>query len=338
MSDPVLLEVTRGDFVESRHRGAIAIYDFDGKPVVEIGDVDRLLFPRSAVKSMQALPLIETGAADALGFQDADLAMACASHVGEPAHVERAAAMLAKLGLDESALECGTHWPSDHASEIALARAGGAPNQLHNNCSGKHSGFLGVCVHCGMDHHGYVGFGHPFQQMIRETMQDVTGIAHDSENAAVDGCAIPTYAVPLRSLALGFSRMGGGKGLSADRAAAAKRLMNAAMHNPFYVSGTDKADTLMMQAAPGRIFVKGGAEGVFCGVIPERGLAIAVKCNDGAGRGADAIGANIVAQLFADEPDVATRIEPVALPPIRNRNGAIVGGIRPADILAELQI
>lgn len=338
MSDPVLIEVTRGDFVESRHRGAVAILDFDGKAVLELGDVDQLVFPRSAVKSIQALPLIETGAADALGFDDADLALACASHVGEPAHVERAAAMLAKAGLDESALECGSHWPSDHASEIALARAGGSPSQLHNNCSGKHSGFLGVCVHCGLDHRGYVGFGHPFQQMIRETMNDVTGVAHDEGNAAIDGCAIPTYAVPLSSLAAAFSRMGGGKGLAADRAAAATRLMTAAMRHPFYVSGTGRPDTLLMEAAPGRIFVKGGAEGVFCAVLPERGLAVAVKCNDGAGRAADTIGANILARLFADEAEVAEKIAKVALPPIHNRNGAVVGGLRPAAVLAELRI
>lgn len=338
MSDPILIEVTRGDFVESRHRGAIAIYDFDGKPVVELGDVAQGVFPRSSVKSMQALPLIETGAADALGFDDADLALACASHVGEPAHAQRAASMLAKAGLDESALECGSHWPTDHASEIALARAGGAPNQLHNNCSGKHSGFLGVCVHCRMDHHGYVGFGHPFQQMIRETMQDVTGEAHDAGNSAIDGCAIPTYAVPLKALAYGFSRMGSGKGLSPDRAAAARRLMTAAMHHPFYVSGTGKPDTLLMEAAPGRIFVKGGAEGVFCAVVPEHGLAIAVKCDDGAGRGADTIGANILARLFANEPDVAEKIAKVALPPIYNRNRLVVGGLRPAEALADLQI
>jgi L-asparaginase II len=338
MNDPVLIEVTRGDFVESRHRGAIAIHDFEGRPVLELGDVGQAVFPRSSVKSMQALCLIETGAADALGFDDADLALACASHVGEPAHVERAAAMLAKAGLDETALECGSHWPSDQASQIALARGGGTPNQLHNNCSGKHSGFLGVCVHCGMDHHGYVGFGHPFQQMIRETLQDVTCVAHDAANAAIDGCAIPTYAVPLESLASGFSRMGSGRGLSADRAAAAKRLMGAAMRNPFYISGTGKPDTVMMEAAPGRIFAKGGAEGVFCAVVPERGLAIAVKCDDGAVRGAETIGANVLATLFAEEADVTARLEEVARAAILNRNGVIVGGLRPAAMLVELQI
>ncbi|MBX3597017.1 MAG: asparaginase [Rhizobiaceae bacterium] len=338
MTDPVLVEVTRGNFVESRHRGAIAIYDFDGKAVLEIGNVEELLFPRSAIKSMQALPLIETGAADALGFDDADLALSCASHVGEPGHVERAASMLAKIGLDESALECGTHWPTDQASELALARAGGKPNQLHNNCSGKHSGFLAVCAHCGMNHKGYVGFGHGFQQMIRETMNDVTGAKHDESNAAIDGCAIPTYAVSLGSLAYGFSRMGSGKGLSMDRAAAARRLMRAAMSNPFYVSGTGRPDTVLMEAAPGRIFVKGGAEGVLCGVAPDRGLAFAVKCNDGAGRGADMIGANIVARLFADEPTVVEQIANITSPSILNRNGAVVGILRPAETLARLEI
>ncbi|WP_040592532.1 asparaginase, partial [Mesorhizobium metallidurans] len=154
MTNPVLVEVLRGKIVESAHRGAIAVFDADGKPFLEIGDTSVPVFPRSAVKAIQALPLVESGAADTYGFGNRELALACASHSGEPAHVELARSMLASAGLDHSALECGAHWPSNHQAEIALARAGGLPNALHNNCSGKHSGFLCTCVHSGIAHGG----------------------------------------------------------------------------------------------------------------------------------------------------------------------------------------
>ncbi|TIP34152.1 MAG: asparaginase, partial [Mesorhizobium sp.] len=174
MANPVLVEVTRGAVVESAHRGAVSVFDADGKPVWEIGDTARPVFPRSAVKAIQALPLLESGAADAYGFGDRELALACASHSGEPAHVELAQAMLAKAGLDKTALECGAHWPSSHVATIALARAGSAPNPLHNNCSGKHAGFLCTCVHSGIAHGGYVKAGHALQEMVRDAMQSVT--------------------------------------------------------------------------------------------------------------------------------------------------------------------
>ncbi|TIU28254.1 MAG: asparaginase, partial [Mesorhizobium sp.] len=212
MSNPVLVEVLRGAVVESAHRGAVSVFDADGKAVLEIGDTARPVFPRSAVKAIQALPLVESGAADAYGFGDRELALACASHSGEPAHVELAAAMLAKAGLDKTALECGAHWPSNHDATIALARIGNVPNALHNNCSGKHAGFLCTCVHSGIAHGGYVKAGHALQEMVRDAMQSVTGAAHDVGHSATDGCSIPTYAVPLKSFALGFARMATGRG------------------------------------------------------------------------------------------------------------------------------
>jgi L-asparaginase II len=280
MANPVLVEVTRGSVVESWHRGAVSVFDADGKAVWEIGDTERPVFPRSAVKAIQALPLVESGAADAYGFGDRELALACASHSGEPVHVELAKAMLAKAGLDGTALECGVHWPSSHDATIALARAGGVPNALHNNCSGKHSGFLCTCVHSGIAHGGYVKAGHALQEMVRDAMQSVTGAVHDVDHCGTDGCSIPTYAVPLKSFARGFARMATGRGFSPERARAAKRLISACMAEPFLVAGTGKADVALMQAAPGRIFVKTGAEGVYCAALPELGLGIALKCDD----------------------------------------------------------
>jgi L-asparaginase II len=258
MTNPVLVEVLRGELVESAHRGAVAVFDGEANPVWEIGDTARPVFPRSAVKVIQALPFVESGAADAYGFGQRELAFACASHTGEPAHVELAASMLARAGLDAAALECGAHWPSSQAATVALAQGGGTPSALHNNCSGKHSGFLCTCVHAGIDHGGYVKAGHAFQEMVRTAMEDVTGAAHNAANRGIDGCSIPTYAVPLRDLARGFARMVTGNGLPPERAKAARRLVSACMAEPFLISGTDKADAALMGAAPGRIFVNRG--------------------------------------------------------------------------------
>ncbi|MER8595722.1 asparaginase [Mesorhizobium sp. M1182] len=329
MTNPVLVEVLRGAIVESAHRGAVAVFDADGKPVWEIGDTAQPVFPRSAVKAIQALPLVESGAADAYGFGDRELALACASHSGEPPHVELARAMLAKAGLDETALECGAHWPSSHGATLALARAGSVPNALHNNCSGKHSGFLCTCVHSGIAHRGYVKAGHASQEMVREAMQAVTGAAHDADHRGTDGCSIPTYAVPLRSFALGFARMATGAGFEPVRARAAKRLLSACMAEPFFVAGTGRSDVAMMDAAPGRIFVKGGAEGVFCAALPELGLGIALKCDDGAGRAAEVMVAAVLAKLLQADQALAAKLTEQANPPIESRIGAKVGALRP---------
>ncbi|RWM05286.1 MAG: asparaginase [Mesorhizobium sp.] len=333
MTNPVLVEVLRGAVVESAHRGAVSVFDADGKPVLEIGDTARPVFPRSAVKAIQALPLVESGAADAYGFGNRELALACASHSGEPAHVELAMAMLAKAGLDKSALECGAHWPSSHDATIALARAGDLPNALHNNCSGKHSGFLCTCVHSGIAHRGYVKAGHALQEMVRDAMQSVTGAAHDIDHCGTDGCSIPTYAVPLKSFALGFARMATGRGFAPERAKAAKRLLSACMAEPFLVAGTGKADLALMQAAPGRIFVKTGAEGVYCAAIPELGLGIALKCDDGAGRASEVMIAAVLAKLLRSDEALAAKLTEIAHPPVESRIGAKVGSLRPTAAL-----
>ena len=333
MANPVLIEVLRGAIVESAHRGAVAVFDADGKPVLEIGDTSKPVFPRSAVKAIQALPLVETGAADAYGFGNRELALACASHSGEPEHVELARSMLARAGLDGSALECGAHWPSNHAAEIARARAGGSPNALHNNCSGKHSGFLCTCVHSGIAHSGYVKAGHALQEMVRDAMQSVTGAVHGADERATDGCSIPTYAVPLRSFALGFARMATTNGFGPERAKAAKRLLAACMAEPFFVAGTGREDVALMEAAPGRIFAKGGAEGVHCAAIPELGLGIALKCDDGAHRASEAMVAAVLAKLLRADQALAAKLTELANAPIQSRIGAKVGAVRPTAAL-----
>ena len=334
MTNPVLAEVTRGGHVESAHRGAVAVFDADGGRVLALGDIEQPVFPRSAVKSIQALPLVESGAADAFGLTDEDLALACASHAGEPRHAERAAGMLAKAGLGLLALECGTHWPSNHDATIDLARSGARPTALHNNCSGKHSGFLCACRHLGLEHSGYVRFDHGYQRLIAQTMTEVTGAAHGEDNAGVDGCSIPTYRIPLSALARGFARMGTGLGLDPIRAAAARRLFKACMDHPFYVQGTGGQDTLMLEAGAGRVFVKHGAEAVVCGAIPELGLGFAIKVDDGYVRALQPIAGTLVARLLKDDAAMAEAFGALAQMPIPTRNGFVAGEVRATTALS----
>ena len=334
MSNPVLVEVTRGNLVESRHRGLVIAVDGDGRTVFSLGETDTAVFPRSACKAMQGLPLVESGAADAYGFGNRELALACSSHSGEPEHVELAAKMLAAAGLDVSALECGAHWSSDQKTLIGQARSLEAPTALHNNCSGKHSGFICACCHSGTEVKGYVGYEHPLQQEIRGTMESLTGAILARDNCGVDGCSIPTYAVPLKGLAHGFAKMATGVDLGPERARASKRLIEACMAEPFYVAGTKRACTRLMKTAPGRIFAKTGAEGVFCAAIPEKGIAIALKCEDGATRAAEAMVAATLARFFRDEPELHAALMAQANHSMHNWNGIHVGDVRVTDAFA----
>lgn len=328
MSNPVCVEVTRGNLVESRHCASVVVVDGDGKVVFSLGDIDAAVFPRSACKVMQALPLVESGAADAYGFGNKELALACASHSGEDEHVALAASMLARAGCNVETLECGSHWSFDQKTLIHQARTLDKPTALHNNCSGKHSGFVCACCHQGVDPKGYVGYDHPLQQQIRDTMQSLTGAALGVDNCGTDGCSIPSYAVPLKGLARGFARMATGTGLEPLRAKASRRLFEACMAEPFYVAGTGRACTKLMEVAPGRIFAKTGAEGVFCAAIPQQGIAIALKCDDGASRAAEAIVMATLARFFEKGGDVHAGLMAMANKSLSNWNGIHVGDIR----------
>jgi L-asparaginase II len=333
MENPITVEVTRGQLVESRHRGLAIVVDAEGKTVFSAGDVDSGVFPRSACKAMQALPLVESGAADAYGFGNRELALACASHSGEPEHVATAAAMLKAAGRDESVLECGAHWSSHQAVLIDQARTLDKPTALHNNCSGKHSGFVCTCCHTGEDPRGYAGFDHPLQQAIRAIMADLTGAVLSRDNCGTDGCSIPTYAVPLVGLARGFGKLATGKGLEPIRAAAARRLITACMAEPFYVAGTKRFCTKLMQVAPGKIFAKTGAEGVFCALLPDKGLSFAVKAEDGATRAAEAMIAALLARHFDAGSAEKAALLAMSRHGMSNWNGLPVGTVRVTDVL-----
>jgi L-asparaginase II len=333
MSDPILVEVLRGPQVESAHRGAACVVDGDGRLVLALGDIERPVFPRSAVKALQALPLVEGGFADRYGLTAEEIALAVSSHSGEPLHAGTAARMLAKAGRDTSCLECGAHWPMGERAARALAASGATPSALHNNCSGKHAGF--ICLACGLDQDpaGYIRPGHAVQRAIAGAMEEMTDAAHDAAHMGIDGCSIPTYAIPLRALALGFARFGSGAGMGPKRAAAATRIRMAVAAHPFMVAGSGRFDTRIMQALGARIFTKTGAEGVFCAAIPELGLGVALKCDDGAGRAAEVVMAALAARLLPLDEHEQAALAPLLSPVLRNWNGIEVGRLRAAGPL-----
>ena len=341
--NPVLVEVMRGDTIESTHRGAVAVLDADGAVLAALGEIERPIFPRSAVKVLQALPLVASGAADRLGLGDTELAIACASHNGEAIHAQTAAAMLAKAGLDPAALECGTHWPYLDTATRALAAQGREPSALNNNCSGKHAGFLclACALHGGVDLRqyvrGYVKPEHPVMREVTAALQATTGYDLSTAPRGTDGCSIPTYAVPLRHLARAFARVGTGTGLSDGHAQAAKRLRAAVAAAPFMVAGTGRFDTRVMERLGVKVFCKVGAEGVFCAALPERGLGVAIKVDDGNNARACEVAMAAVIEALVDLDDAqATFMRTLSELTLSNWNGIEVGQLRAAPALRAL--
>lgn len=332
MDDIAIAEVTRGGRVESRHLGRIAVMDDAGRVVHGLGAIDKPVFPRSTVKALLALPLVATGAADRLGLTDAELALACASHNGEPRHAETAAAMLSKAGQGLTCLECGAHWPTYDKAAQALAASGGVPNALHNNCSGKHAGLICLAIDQSLDPKGYIDPSHAAQRQVTEALVMATSIPHNDENRGLDGCSMPTYAVPLAALATGFARFGTGKNFSQSDASAASRLRSAVASNPFMVAGSGRFDTTLMTHFGNRIFCKMGAEGVMVASLPELGLGIAIKTDDGANRAAEVALAALLLDLKGAHWSDQDRevLAGLSHQVMRNWNGREVGTLRAA--------
>ena len=343
--NPILVDVRRGGATESMHRGALAVLDADGTVVASLGDIERPIFPRSAVKALQALPLIASGAADRLALSDDELALACASHNGEEIHAQTAARMLAKAGLDADALECGAHWPYLDTATRALAAQGRAPSALNNNCSGKHAGFLclACALHGGADlrgyARGYVRPEHPVMREVSAALQAATGFDLARAPRGIDGCSIPAHAVPLRHLAHAFARLGTGIGLSEGHARAARRLRTAVANAPFMVAGTGRFDTRVMERLGERVFCKVGAEGVFCAALPARGLGVAIKIDDGNNaRACEVAMAAVIEGCVALDDGEAAFMRSFSELRLTNWNGLEVGQLAAAPALRALTV
>ncbi len=332
MNNPAaIVEVLRGNAVESRHEVDIIVADAEGSIHTVFGDMDRGVFPRSSIKSLQALPLIESGAADAYGFEDSHLALACASHNGQPLHVDAAETMLDRAGVAATCLECGAQLPKHPEDQAELARTGTIATAIHNNCSGKHAGFLAFAEHAGLEKTGYAGFGHPVQKEIAGVLEAVTDARHGPDNYGIDGCSIPTYEIGLAKLAIAYAKFGIGADKSTLRSKSMLRLRDACMRHPEMVAGDRRVCTQLMQALPGRAFVKVGAEGVYTASLPEKGLGIAMKARDGSFRAVEVAVSTLIANLIALSEQEAAAMQALVRPVLHNWNGLEVGQLRMAQ-------
>ncbi len=280
-ANPVLAELVRNNWVENRYRGAFCIVDDHGEIIASAGDVEREIFPRSAIKSIQALALFRSGAVEKFSLEFQEIALACASHRGEAAHIKGVKKFLEKISCSESDLECGAHPPSDPVARNALREAGGNPGPIHNNCSGKHAGMLAVARALGVPTKGYIGLDHPVQKLVRQCITDLIGQDLTTDRCGTDGCSIPTFAASIRAFAFGFARAGTGEGLDRQTADAMGRIIAAATSHSFLVGGTGSFDSEAMKIFNGALMSKRGAEGVYCGSIPALKLGYALKCDDG---------------------------------------------------------
>ncbi|MHA1524230.1 MAG: asparaginase [Alphaproteobacteria bacterium] len=332
MVNPVLVEITRAGCVESRHRASVAVCLASGEAVLSLGDTGATVFPRSAIKAFQALPLVSAGGVDKFKFDDAEIAVMCASHNAQPEHVKTVRAILAKIGLDETALECGAHRPKRGLDSLTLAKAGKDFGAVHNNCSGKHAGMLALAVLLGVEPRGYIALDHRVQKTIGATIEKIFGVALDQAPCGTDGCSVPTWGLPLENIARGFARLGTGEGLSENEAGAARAIRAAVAAHPFMVAGSKRFCTTAMGITGASAFVKTGAEGVMCAALPEKGLGIAVKCDDGASRAAEAIMAHLLVGFGAACAEAMAALTTV---PLRNWNAIHTGDIRAAPDLVE---
>jgi L-asparaginase II len=327
MAAAEMAQLWRGGLLESTHRGHAVICDDTGAIVESWGDADRVIFPRSSCKMLQALPLLESGAADAASLSDAQVAFACASHQGEALHVNMARRWLGDLGLSEADLRCGSHEPYDKTERDRLILGHEAPCQLHNNCSGKHSGFLTVTKHLKAGPE-YVELDHPLQKAVKASFEEVTG--ETSAGYGIDGCSAPNFACSVHGLARAMSAFAIAREDGPVRERAMHRLTRAMGAYPELVAGQGRACTELMNAMGGKVALKTGAEAVFVAIVPEKRLGIALKIEDGNSRASEAVLAALLARigvLDANHPAAQKRLPA----PQTNCRGIRTGEMRLAE-------
>jgi L-asparaginase II len=332
-----LVEVRRGPIIESRHRGHVIAVDGDGTVIASLGAPEMITYLRSSAKPFQALPLLLSGAADRFGFSEQELALACASHNGEPIHVEAAASMLRKIGLAPSDLKCGVHWPfsSEVVQELRERRL--QPNVLHNNCSGKHAGMLAVALQLGAPIGTYDHPDSPVQQGIERIVARFAGIERAQLAIGIDGCGVPVFGMSVRSMALMYARLvSPPPEFEPQFRDACRRIVHAMTTYPEFVGGAhERLDTLMIRAAGGKLISKIGAEGVYTvGVLPSdrwpKGLGLALKIEDGEDRRArPTVVIEALRQLAVLDDSALEALAPYRSFPIQNHRGDLVGEVRP---------
>lgn len=328
---PVLVEAARGGLVESEHRGVAAVVDYRGWVVGQWGNIERLVFPRSAIAALQAVPLVETGALDAFQLGETELALACASHSGELRHVRLARNWLNRIGLGPEALGCGVCWPQDQDATFEMIRNGEAATAFHNPCSGKHLGLLTTALYCREPIQSYLHPDHPLQQRLRIVLETMAGIDLKAAPVGMASCQMPTLAMPLRAVALAMARLGQPEGLPPSHATALARIRKAwGTHHPL-ISGHSTFDTRLMRAAPGaQLLLKRGGEGLCCAILPRQRLGIAVKILDGSDVAATVAMAALLRTCKIIPEERWTDLADLTTPPRLSQGKRLVGALRPA--------
>lgn len=324
---PLIVEVLRGPVVESVHQVMVVVVNELGSVTNWWGNPQFLTLPRSSIKMLQALPLIESGAAEKYGLDDKLIAMACSSHSGQKEHIAALAEWMEKTHSPESAFVCAPHLPFDEPSAHEMIRRGQKPTALCNNCAGKHLGIISTCLHLNESPAGYDKYEHNAQKRMRKVLTETMKVDHSKAAYGVDGCGIPSYAVPLQNIAMGMSTLINPKESSA-RKMASDRILRSVKGNPFYVGGSDTFTTAVIEKTQGRSIVKVGAEGVYAGVLPDKKLAFAVKAADGAKRAAEVATAAVLLQLGGMTEAEFKSLSKYTLPSITNWKGEVVGQVR----------
>lgn len=325
--------VTRSGEVESRHRVHAAIVDFDGNVLHAAHDPHVRTWWRSCAKPFQVLPFVRERGLERLGWGDDELALACASHGGEPEHVALAESMLASLGLEEGDLACGPHEPLASRGAKLLRESGRRVTRLHNNCSGKHAAMLARAVAHGWSTKGYERADHAVQQGALDSVAEWTGLSRSEIGVGIDGCGVTVFALPLDRMAYAYARF-----VRAARLhdAEPRRIVRAMTTHPFLIGGSDRFDTALMQAFGGRVVCKVGAEGVHTLALVERGIGIAIKVEDGAPRAQypaviaalAALGEHPDAESpRASGPGAPSPLREFVVKPIRNTRNEVVGAV-----------
>ena len=332
---PVGVEFLRGGVVESVHRVHVAVTDGAGNLIAHVGDPQLVTFLRSSAKPFQAIPLVASGAADAFGLSEPELALACGSHAGEPIHLAAVASMFAKAGIDPALLQCGTHPVRSKLSKQSLA--GAKPTPLHHNCSGKHAGMMILQKHLGADPANYLSPQSPVQQAILAALAEVAGVPASDIKVGTDGCSVPSFAMPLAASARLFARLAQPQGVSSTTAKALERLARAMARYPEMVSGSEGFDTALMNASEDRLVSKAGAE-AFQGVGDfSSGMGLALKVEDGASRSVGPATVEALRQLGWLEGRAFEVLGDFWRPPQTNWSGKVTGECRPVLQLEGLQ-
>jgi len=327
LKKPIL--VYRGKYIESTHNIHVAVVNQDGKLLYSYGDPMRMTFPRSSMKPFQAIPLLETGAANTFSYSKAEIAIACASHAGEIFHRETILDLLGRLGIQEDQLQCGTHTPWNLTSYKELLRKGEDVTPVFSNCSGKHTGMLATAIHMKEDISTYREVKHPHQQRILKAIEDICDFPKEHIKLGVDGCGVPVHQLPLYNVALGYARLASPDSIkSVERINIVKRIRDSMMEFPEMVGGTNRFDTDLMQAYEGRIVSKAGAEAVQCMGLVEEGIGIAIKVADGGTRAVNVAAMEVLNQLGYKDEKIFTVLDRYVHTPVLNARKEKIGEVR----------